>query len=274
MQIHETAFIVSTYRSYHENISKDIYAKLWNNPKTEALIPSITNAISKEESILHSIRNRYFYERLKSFFNQNNGGTLINFGAGFSMYQFLLNDNVSTIEIDKEDIIEYKKSKIDLWTEEGKLPKRNVQYLSLDFNLDSEEKMIRSLKKIITKAPTFIVLEGVLFFLNKTITQKLFTVFKGLQKQGDLIGSVSYIPEIEKLEVYKRLLNYFDSHNDTNDAFAHQTIPNSYYENLDGYILKEHVDEYQLSKQYDPESQLASAKEILNEHMYLLERDD
>ncbi|MFD2565216.1 class I SAM-dependent methyltransferase [Aquimarina rubra] len=273
MQIHETAFIISTYRSYHEDISKDTYAKLWNNARTEALIPGILNNISKEESILHSIRNRFFYERMKSFFEKNNGGTLINFGAGFSMYQFLLDDTVSTIEIDKKDIIDYKKQKVHLWTKEGKLPKRNIHYTSLDFNLDSEKEMIISLKKLIAEKPTFILLEGVLFFLNRKITNKLFRVFKQLQNPGDIVGSVSYLPEIEKTEVYKRLLNYFDSNNDTNDTFSHQTIPNSYYNQVEGYTLKEQADEYNLSKMYAPEFDIKNKDQILNEHLYLLERN-
>ncbi|WP_299313860.1 class I SAM-dependent methyltransferase [uncultured Aquimarina sp.] len=273
MQIHETAFVVSTYRSQHEDVSKDIYAKLWNNPATEALIPDILKNVSEHESILHSIRNRFFYEQMKSFFNKNNGGTLINFGAGFSMYQFLLEDTISTIEIDKKEIIKYKKEYVDLWTEEMKLPKRDIQYLSLDFNLDTEEEMIASLKPLIKNKPIFILLEGVLFFLNQTVTNKIFRVFKNLQHEGDLVGSVSYVPEIEKTDIYKRLLNYFDSNNDTNDSFSHQTIPNSYYSNIKGYHLKEHENEFDLAGMYAPEFGINNKNQILNEHMYLLERD-
>ncbi|MHA7058356.1 class I SAM-dependent methyltransferase [Aquimarina sp. M1] len=273
MQIHETAFIISTYRSYHEDISKDIYAKLWNNSKTEELIPTIIKAISTKESILHSIRNRFFYERMKSFFNMNNGGSLINFGAGFSMYQFLMDDTVSTIEIDKENIINYKKEKVDLWTREGKLPERDIQYVSVDFNTDTVEEIIATIKPLIPKKPTFILLEGVLFFLDRGTTNKLFSIFKKLQNTRDLVGSVSYLPEVEDTEVYKRLLYYFDSHNDTSDSFSHQTIPNSFYENIKGYMLKEHADEYNLSKIYASEFDMTDKTEILNENMYVLERN-
>ncbi|WP_219009219.1 class I SAM-dependent methyltransferase [Aquimarina litoralis] len=272
MQIHETAFIVSTYRSYHESVSKDIYAKLWNNPKTEALIPDILNSVSSKEAILHSLRNRFFYENLQSFFKKNSGGTLINFGAGFSMYQFLLDPTVSTIEIDKEDIIEYKRKRIHFWTIEGKLPKRDTSYISFDFNHDSAETMVNELKKMIHQKPIFIVLEGVLFFLDQKVTHKLFKVFEDIQSAGDLVGSVSYIPEIEKTNVYKRLLHYFNSHNSTNDSFAHQTIPTSYYTQINGYRLKEHTHEYELSKLYTPDAQIDNPNDILNEHLYLLER--
>ena len=153
MQIHETAFIVSTYRSYHEDVSKDPYAKLWNNSKTEALIPSIVENISPHEAILHSIRNRFFYEELTDFFAKNKKGTLINFGAGFSMYQFLLDKNITTIEIDKRDILDYKRNKIEKWINTGKLPQRKIEYLPVDFNTSSEDQIIKKIKPLINERP-------------------------------------------------------------------------------------------------------------------------
>lgn len=272
MQIHETAFIISTYRSYHEEVSLDIYAKLWNNPKTEALIPSILESISTKEPLMHSLRNRFFYEQMKTFFSKNKGGTLINFGAGFSMYQFLIDLNVSTIEIDKKDSINYKKEHVDRWIKEEKLPQRGIQYLAIDFNTTTEEQILSLLQPLIKKEPTFIVLEGVLFFLDQNTTDKLFSIFKGLQNAGDIVGSVSYLPELENTEVYKRLLDYFDNHNDTNESFYHQTIAHAYYKNLKGYTLQEYTDDYQLSKIYADKSSITDKTKILNESMYLLRR--
>ncbi len=272
MQIHETAFIVSTYRSYHEDVSKDAYAKLWNNPATDALIPDIIKSVSEHEAILHSLRNRFFYERMNSFFKENGGGTLINFGSGFSMYQFSFDNNVSTIEIDKKDIIDYKKEKIDHWTQEGKLPYRDIQYAAIDFNKNSVEEMVNSLRPIIKKEPTFILIEGVVFFLDRTTTNKLFNVFKELQKPNDLVGLVTYLPEVENTAVYKRLLHYFDSNNDTNDSFSHQTIPDSYFHKIDGYEVQERTDEFQLSKIYARQHIIKDKTEILNETSYMLRR--
>ncbi|KAA1242986.1 class I SAM-dependent methyltransferase [Aquimarina sp. RZ0] len=272
MQIHETAFIVSTYRSYHQELSKDIYARLWNNPNTDLLIPSILESISKDEAILHSLRNRFFYEQMYAFFSKNNGGTLINFGAGFSMYPFLLNNTVDTIEIDKKDIIAYKKEKTMHWIREGKLPQRDIQYTAIDFNNSSEQDIHTTIQPMIHKTPTFILLEGVLFFLGPDTTHKLWNIFKEIQSKGDLVGSVSYIPEIENTDVYKRLLHYFDTHNDTDDPFYHQTLPHSFYENLDRYQLKKHIDEFDLSKIYAPDAEIRDRTQILNEHMYILQK--
>ncbi|MEW7292533.1 class I SAM-dependent methyltransferase [Aquimarina sp. 2304DJ70-9] len=272
MQIHETAFAVSTYRSYHEDISKDIYAKLWNNPATDALIPNILKSVSEYEAILHSLRNRFFYERMKSFFEKHNGGTLINFGSGFSMYQFSFSDNVSTIEIDKKDIIDYKKEKVDHWTRERKLPSRDVRYVAVDFNQNTTEEIVEILKPLINKEPTFILIEGVFFFLDLKTTNKLFKIFTAVQEPGDIVGCVTYLPEVETTAVYRRLLHYFDSNNDTNDSFNHQTIPHSYFENINDYTVLENTDEFELSKIYAPDSTIKDKTEILNETMYLLEK--
>lgn len=272
MQIHETAFVVSTYRSLHEDISKDLFAKLWNNPATDALIPDILKSVSKQESLLHSLRNRFFYEKLNDFFKIHPNGTLINFGAGFSMYQFQLPKNSLTIEIDKEYIVAYKKNKVDQWMNNNSLPQRNIKYLSIDFNTSPEEEIIHTIKPLLVKKPSFILLEGVLFFLNKKVTHKLFSIFNQIQQTGDLIGSVSYLPEIESTEVYQRLLHYFDSNNDTQDSFNHQTIPHSFYKNIAGYDLIESIDEFMLSKIYAPQSGIQNTTETLNENLYLLQK--
>ncbi|MFP2995516.1 class I SAM-dependent methyltransferase [Spongiivirga sp. MCCC 1A20706] len=272
MQIHETAFVVSTYRSLHEDVSKDNYAKLWNNPATNALLPTIFKEVSPYEGILHAIRNRFFYESLRSFFNKHKGGTFINFGAGFSMYQFILDDSVNTIDIDKKEILDFKKDRIGKWTAEGKLPHRNIQYLSINFNTAQKEEIVYSLRPLITKKPTFILLEGVLFFLNKNTTDKLFDTFKVLQGKDDLVGSVSYISSIKNTKVYSRLINYFDKNNDTNDSFMHQTIPHSYYEQIPNYRLARATSEFNLLEEYSPAHSSIKENEILNEHLYLLQK--
>jgi len=272
MKIHETAFIVSTYRSYYEEISKDLYAKLWNNSDTDALIPDILNTVSSHEALMHSLRNRFFHERMKTFFESNRGGTLVNFGSGFSMYQFSFDQNVTTIEIDKQDIIDYKKEKVDEWIKTGKLPQRNIQYTAIDFTKNSVEEIVNLLKPMIKIQPIFILIEGVLFFLDRKTTNTLFNVFKEIQKPDDAVGVVTYLPEVENTEVYHRLLNYFDSNNDTKDSFMHQTIPHSYFKDISGYTVQEKSDEYELSKIYAPEHFITNKNEILNETMYVLKK--
>ncbi|MFC5044510.1 class I SAM-dependent methyltransferase [Aquimarina hainanensis] len=272
MKVHETAFIVSTYRSLHETISKDPYARLWNNDKTNSLLPEIFQQISSKEAILHAIRNRFFLEELTAFFKHHPTGTLINFGAGFSMYQFILPAHIHTIEIDKQPIIEYKKSQIGQWIKDGTLPPRVIDYHAVDFATNTTKEIVAKIAPYIQHTPTFVLLEGVLFFLDTTTTNKLFEVFSLLQKPGDQIGSVSYQPEVASTEVYNRLLHYFDRNNQTNELFAHQTIPSSFYHSINGYTVEKEIDEFTLAATYAPEENILIKEAILNESLYILKR--
>ncbi|WP_378186952.1 class I SAM-dependent methyltransferase [Aquimarina sp. W85] len=272
MQIHETAFIISTYRSLYPEVSKDPYAHLWNNPKTNELLPEILDTISKHEPLMHSLRNRFFLEELTTFFEQHPNGTFLNFGAGFSMYQFVLPKSVQTIEIDKKDIVDYKKEKITTWIKEGVIPKRNIKYLSMDFNTISVAKKADELLSLLSNTPTFILLEGVLFFLNADTTNQLFKIFGKIQKSGDILGSVSYDPKVKNTEVYQKLLTYFDKNNNTNDTFAHQTLPLSFYQNQEEYEVIKHTDEFEIVHQYAPHHLLPSKTRVLNESLYVLKR--
>lgn len=272
MQIHETAFIVSTYRSLHPEVSKDPYAHLWNNAKTNGILPEILSSISEHEPFLHSIRNRFFIEKMVPFFKQHPNGTLINFGSGFSMYQFVLPETVLTIEIDKEDILQYKKEKITEWMNDGTLPKRKIEYLSMDFNAISMDEKIHEIQNLLSATPTFILLEGVLFFLNSKTTDSLFEIFRTLQKRGDLLGSVSYDPEVEATKIYQRLLQYFDKNNSTNDTFAHQTLPVSFYQNQKDYMIIKYTDEFETARHYASQYLLPEKSEVLNESLIILKK--
>ena len=273
MQIHETAFIISTYRSMHPEVSKDLYAHLWNNSKTDSLLPEILDLISEHEPLLHSLRNRFFLEEMTAFFERYPNATLLNFGAGFSMYQFVLPETVLTIEIDKEDIVNYKKEKVTAWMKDGTLPKRKINYLSMDFNTIAVNKIVHELTKSLTDAPTFILLEGVLFFLNSKTTNELFQLFGAIQKSGDLLGSVSYDPQVQTTDVYQKLLAYFDKNNDTNDTFAHQTLPVSFYQNLKEYTLLKKTDEFEAARVYAVNYTLPKKTEVLNESFYILKKN-
>lgn len=272
MEIHETAFVVSTFRANDAELSKDRYAHLWVNEATNQLIPAFTKSVSEHDPMLHCLRNRYFQDRMDAFFSKHPNGTFINFGAGFSMYPFMLPASVLTIEIDFVHTVTHKQERLTAWTEKGKLPPRNIQFLSADFNTESQEGLVNKVKPLLHGQPSFILFEGVTFFLNMPTNRKLMEVFADLQLAGDQLGVVSYLPELENAPVYHRLLDYFDANNDTNDAFAHQTIPTEFYENLAGYQLIEHEDEWNIARRFAAKRVDFKKEDILNEHLYLLER--
>ena len=123
IKIHETAFVTSTFRAFDENLSKDNFAKLWQNSTTENWIKEYLEQVSSEEIFTHCLRNRYFLDIVKDLIQNQGIQAVINFGSGFSMYPFLLNENIVHIEIDKPDIVNYKKNQIEEWQEKKIIPK-------------------------------------------------------------------------------------------------------------------------------------------------------
>lgn len=272
IEIHETAFMTSSYRAIEEALSKDHYAKLWHNEKTDRWIKDYCELVSEEEPFLHCLRNRYFLEKLQQLIHEGAIEVLINFGCGFSMYPYLLPENILNIEIDQSDVIEYKKEKVAIWQSEGKLPARNIHYIGTDFNQADNRQMIDQVKQIKGTKKTFILIEGVLFFLSRADTVRLFDLFASIQEPGDIVGSVSFTDGLRDTAVFQRLIRFCEDKLNFNQQFEYQTVPTSFYESLAEYQLVDHQQAESLSQQFAPERTVADGDSVLNEHMYLLRK--
>lgn len=266
IEIHETAFVTSNYRSGDTELSKDIFASLWYNDKTDTWIEDYLNSVSKEEPYTHCLRNRFFYEKIKN----SKVEVVINFGCGFSMYPFLLAENLIHIEIDKPDIIAYKKDAIENWTLGGQLPERNIHYIGTDFTKDYELELFEQISTIKQGKPSFILIEGVLFFLSANETLKLFDLFHKIQGKDELIGCVSFQDTMEQTPVFKKLITFFKEKVVLNDHFEYQTINNQFYESLSDYQLIDQQDYYSLTEKYAPTKVFTD--DVLNESLYVLKK--
>lgn len=272
MTIHETAFLTCAYRSSDPELSGDHYAYLYNNARTDDWVDAITAEVSDKEPFLHCLRNRFFLDKITDFFGQHPEGVLVNWGSGFSMYPFLIAKTVQCIDIDQNDIISYKSDLLNDWIKKGKIPKRNVEYIKADFRQNDLSTLIKSLKSIIDARPCFFILEGVLYFLSPAVTEMVFIAMKEIQKTGDLLGCVSFLPDAADTAVLKNLNAFFDKNNFTDDTFSHQLLPHEFYTKRDGYVLKDHQDYCSLSQEYKPEMAIYDQFSILNENMYILKR--
>lgn len=272
IKIHETAFVTSAFRAFDENLSQDNFAKLWQNPKTEQWIEKYLEKVSSEETFTHCLRNRYFLDKIKYLVENQEVEVLINFGSGFSMYPFLLNDKLINIEIDKPEIVDYKKGKIKKWQKENILPKRNIHFIGVDFSESYKEDLLSKINSITDNKSSFILVEGVLFFLDKEETDKLFDFFNILQNSEDYIGSASFQETIKETIAFKNLLNFFNQSVSKTNANDYQTIPDEYYSSNKNYRLIDHQDYFSLSKKYG--NRINQDKElILNENFYLLKKN-
>lgn len=272
IEIQETAFVTSAFRSSDEELSKDMYAKLWKNSKTNVWIKNYLASVSKDEAFTHCLRNRYFYEEIKKLSENDEIEMLINFGCGFSMYPFLLNENLIHIEIDKPEIIDFKREKITKWQEANELPKRKIHYISTDFSQENEKNLLSEINSIKKEKKSFILIEGVLFFLSKNETNRIFELFRKIQNKGEFIGSVSFEDSLQKTAVFKRLMNFHNKKVVVNQNADNYTTNGNFYDHLRDYKLMDHQDYFRLSEKYTPQRPLKNRDEILNENMYLLKK--
>jgi len=271
MKTEDSGFMTALFRSYNEDLSKDIYAKLWQTEARNNLANDYLKAISLEEVNAHSLRNRYFLETLKTLIKNKKIAAVINFGSGFSMYPFLLESSIINIEIDKPEVVDYKKTKILQWQNEGIIPEREVHFIGVDFSTSYEEELQSQILSIINNKPSLILLEGVLFFLSMASCNKLFRFFDSIQNPKDFIGSVSFNDSVKKTTAFNNLLNYSIANGIKISASDCLSLEDSYYENLKGYQLKDRQDYYSLSKTYNNIIKLEKDL-ILNEVFYLLQK--
>ena len=271
IQIHETAFFTSSFRAFNEALSADKYAKLWLNPKTDAWIQEYLTEVSSEETYTHCLRNRFFLETIKDLAASKQIEVLINFGSGFSMYPFLLNESLIHIEIDKPEIVNFKASKIEEWQNEKKLPKRDLHYVGVDFSEDYKTKLLEQIQQIKGGKPCFILIEGVLFFLDKAETDGLFSFFNLIQTDGDYVGSASFQDDLKSSTAFKKLLRFLNKKVSKTSESDYLTLQDSYYKSLPDYNLIDHQDYFSLSKTYNNTIHLKPDL-ILNEHFYVLKK--
>jgi len=272
INIHETAFVTASFRKGNVAVSKDKYAHLWSRSSIDTYANRYSHAVSSYEPYAHCLRNRYFYDTINKLLAENSIEVLINFGCGFSMYPYLFENSLHFIEIDKSDVVTHKKEMTNKWEREGKLPSRNITYLEADFNLASLDKLYEQIIALKKGRKSFILLEGVLFFLSKDDTERLFELFSQIQEPGEYIGSVSYLPQLEEQFVFKKLIDYVEGNLEKNKRFQYQTVADEFYKNIKGYDLIDHQDTFSLAAFYEPKRALPK-EEILNEHMYLLKKN-
>ncbi|WP_272148643.1 class I SAM-dependent methyltransferase [Tenacibaculum aiptasiae] len=269
IKIHDTAFMTSMFRAMNESLSNDSYSKLWNNKKTKVWVDDYLKEVSKEEVHTHCVRNRFFLEKIKERLQEVE--VLINFGAGFSMYPFLLDESIIHIEIDKPDIVNYKQTQILNWISKGELPQRDIHFIGTDFSQNYEEDLYTKIKTIKKDKKSFILIEGVLFFLDMNQAKRIFNFFDKVQNIGEYIGSVSFKHTIKETKVFSRLLQFFNDRILKTSEDDYLTIDTSFYTKQPRYIIKEHKDYFMYSKELNNKIN-QNATDILNENFYLLQK--
>jgi O-methyltransferase involved in polyketide biosynthesis len=214
-KISDSAYLVNVSRAKSLHLSKDVFAHLWIPSDKKQEIYKLWDKYAKTvypfDDIELGVRTNYFLQILQHQLEEKRDLVFINLGSGFTSYQYLVTQDIYTIEVDVADIINEKKSRANKLIKEKILPKRETQYLTCDFN-DTEQR-IKLYKKIIKELDnsknTFVLMEGLLYYLPKETTKKLLHNNSVIQSENSQTAFDYWKPSITKSIYYQGMLNFY-----------------------------------------------------------------
>jgi len=267
----DTAFWMAGCRAELVELSKDIYAEHWLNDASRAKHKEYTAKVSPTENIALSLRNRFFLEEITTYLSQNPGAAFINIGSGFSSYPFLMPEDNIYVEIDHSDNIKKKKEKIRQLEKESLLPKRDIKFYSANLEeLSQIESLIPRLKEYAKGEKSFVLYEGLIYYLPEQSTERLFNLAAEIQTPGSRLGIVSWNHGAFDYPVYKRFEEFMRQKGKNLPKFICHN-PDS-IANLPDYNLLQQTDYIKLSNRFRMTKPLTPEEDVFWETITILEK--
>jgi O-methyltransferase involved in polyketide biosynthesis len=271
--VHDSAFIVNAFRARYPQVSADPHAALWQCERHEHWATRYAQQVGRSEVLVHALRHRFFLERLQAFLATTPDAALINIGAGFTSYPFLIRPGVPCCEVDMAFTVAFKQQKLAEFNAQGLLPARPITFLPLD-DLNDPAQLSGLLARLWTwleGRTSFVLLEGVLFYLHLSTIENLLAGLASIQGEGGIVATTSFRPEECQKAMFQRLVSYCTT--DYQQAhFSPTSLPNRFYHQQQGYALLEHRNCFDLQRTFSPQEYLGAAEDVLEEDLYLLQR--
>jgi O-methyltransferase involved in polyketide biosynthesis len=213
--ISDSAFLVNESRARRREMSLDRYAEQWVLPEQRERIRKLWTDFSAQvypfDDMVLSLRNRFFLDRLQAFVNIHAEPALVNLGAGFTSYPFLLDRCIHVLEVDLPHVTTYKKLRINTLKEAGVLPDRPIEFC--DVNLTYPEELVRfekALRATLEGKPSFVLMEGLTYYLDAASLDRLFELFLKYQSVGSIVAFDYWKPELSDQPIFVRLRQFFE----------------------------------------------------------------
>ncbi|MFC1461193.1 class I SAM-dependent methyltransferase [Verrucomicrobiota bacterium] len=245
-----TAFIVNESRARLEELSGDIYAKLWVTEETKKLWEELAREVYLYDHVNLSLRNRFYLDRVQGFVDSHPAGVFINMAAGFTSYPYLLDVPCRCIETDYSHIMAFKEKKIRLWQEKGVLPERAVEFYPLD--MESPEGLKQFEKDFASwcaDRPAVVIMEGLTYYLSAKTLDRLFSFYTKYLIKGSLIVLDLWGPDSDEYPVIQKVKKYL-SKISGGPAKDFTYIDMDCVRGIEGFSVVEHTDIAALERKY------------------------
>jgi O-methyltransferase involved in polyketide biosynthesis len=270
VKVKDTAFWMACCRASDESLSLDPYAKYWVSDDMRSIYKLYLQEVSPTEDFIMCTRNRHFLDEVSRFFAAHEDAVFVNIGAGVTSYPYLLSDRHRFCEVDCEAVLNFKRER--LASQSAVFPKRDITYFACDFNESKEVAQLSSqLAAWIGNAPSYFLIEGVLYYLRRDAVDNLFQAFGRIQRPGDQLGLVNWQPDFVKTRFFSRFKDFLQQRL-KQELADYCLLENGYFRELQNYQVKAQTDNPQLVRKYlGPEHPLR-AGDYADEQFFLLSR--
>ena len=268
--ISKTAFLANESKARRVDISKDVYAHLWVSDETRKVWESFTSRVYPYDDVELAVRNRFFLERMTAFCGRASHPIIVNIGAGFTSYPFLLPDTCECVEVDLEHVIGYKREKITRWTNEKELPDRLISFIAIDLTSQSGRAHLKEeLAAKIARRPSFILLEGLTYYLPMGVLINLLGIFSAVQEPESVVAFDFWEPKISEHPVFLMFKEFWEEYF---GVAKYNLFDVEFLESIEGYNIAELTNVQEQEKVFSENPELLDYNKILPENYTVLKR--
>jgi O-methyltransferase involved in polyketide biosynthesis len=245
---------------------------LWVSPETIHLWDDFAENVYPHDDLELALRCRFFLEKLQSFVKENANPIFINIAAGFTSYPFLIEPPCPCIEVDYPHVLDFKSSQFKKWQEEGILPKREIEFFPTDLkNASNLSDLRKAVSSCIDEQPSYILMEGITYYLDIPILKKLLEMFRYSQVKGSLVAFDFWKPDIVHHPVFIELEKYFAERFGF-EARTYNLFDADFISSIEGYEIVEITDVAKQEKIYCTSEVLQDYENILVENYAVLRK--
>ncbi|WP_406458637.1 class I SAM-dependent methyltransferase [Streptomyces sp. NBC_00876] len=194
--VEATAYLVNESRARRPDLAGDPLAAAWmpdgERPAVRGLWDKFAEVVYEHDDLVVSLRGRCVADTLGAALRKDPDTILVNCGAGFSSYPWLLPFRAA-LEVDLPDLVRAKQQRVTELVASGVLPERDVRHAPVDLNDPSaRSELISLVNEFADGRPVAYVAEGVVFYLPPEDARAVVGLGAGFD--NCVVSAVSYWP--------------------------------------------------------------------------------
>jgi O-methyltransferase involved in polyketide biosynthesis len=187
-----TALLTAAARARHPVLSGDRYAAAWVAPhaaQVEELRREYAREVCAGEDAGLAVRCRFFLHALREMAAEHPALAYVGLGAGFTSYPLLTTRPVRALEVDLAPVMALKRARLAELAALGAAPRRRVAMRAADLARPTDRAGLRRrLARALSGRPSFVLLEGVSYYLPRPALHDLLDAIRAAQAPGSRLA--------------------------------------------------------------------------------------